>query len=423
MSASVNPDIVTDGLVLCLDAANGDCFRGESTTNLMTNPVPINTNGFWTFPVPNSLTIDSSDNSIYWIQTSYQSWGCYITIPTQFNGTLNTSSSYTISFEFKNLSDFDVNAFGHYLSRNDGQQQAAPYVNLLAYSTPIGDGWYKFTRTFTPLNAGFDAYHRVNAGNRGTDVLRLKMRKFQFEEKPYVTPFVNGTRGSTVATGGGLADLSGNNNHGTITRAAAPSVIFYNNQNNGSWVFDGTTDKVTLIPAPNRLADSCTEVWFKTNGSQPSSYSMIFGYEHVGGVYSSYVTGPIAIRSNNKIFSGVMTATQAYRSVTSNTTVVNNKFYHVCLNKDTVNGILSVYINGNFDNSVTFDATTLSYWAGAYRGRNYIDIGGYNLGTGSSYIGNGFLNGSVAIAKMYNKVLTSKQIMDNYKALKGRYGL
>lgn len=192
---------------------------------------------------------------------------------------------------------------------------------------------------------------------------------------------------------------------------------------NKSLVFNGSTNKIGLIPAPDKLSDSCTEVWFKTNGSQPSAYSMIFGYEHVGGSFSSYVTGPIAIRSNNKIFSGVMTATQAYRSVTSNTTVVNNKFYHVCLNKDTINGILSVYINGNFDNSVTFDAATLSYWAGAYRGRNYIDIGGYNLGTGSSYIGNGFLNGSVSIGKMYNKLLTSSQISDNYNALKGRFGL
>jgi hypothetical protein len=201
----------------------------------------------------------------------------------------------------------------------------------------------------------------------------------------------------------------------------------YNNQNNGSWVFDGTTDKVTLIPAPNRLVDSCTEVWFKSNGSQAHNYVMIFGYEHVGGNYSLYTTGPIALTSSNKLFSSVITSTQVYRSVTSVATIENNKFYHVCLNKDKSNGVLSIYINGEFDNSVTFDGNNLSAWpsAGNYVGTNNVEIGGYYRLSASSSLGSGYgnLNGSVAIAKMYNKVLTSKQIMDNYKALKGRFGL
>jgi len=35
MSAKGGPDIVTDGLVLALDAANIKSFRGEPTTNLL----------------------------------------------------------------------------------------------------------------------------------------------------------------------------------------------------------------------------------------------------------------------------------------------------------------------------------------------------------------------------------------------------
>jgi hypothetical protein len=194
---------------------------------------------------------------------------------------------------------------------------------------------------------------------------------------------------------------------------------------NKSLIFDGSTNKIGLIPAPNRLLDSCTEVWFKTNGTQPSAYSMIFGYEHVGSTYSRYTTGPIAITSNNKIFTSVITSTQGYRQLTSNLTLENNKFYHVCLNKDTIDGTLTFYINGVFDSSTTFDADNLSAWpsAGNYIGRNYLDMGGYNLGTGSSFIGTGYLNGSVSIGKMYNKTLSSEEIAINYQSLKGRFGL
>ena len=218
-------------------------------------------------------------------------------------------------------------------------------------------------------------------------------------------------------------DLSDNGSNGTLTNGPVFSL-----DNKGSITFDGVDDIVPSINTVSRLSNSCTEVWFKADGIQPTgnfgiSRSMIFGYSHVGGTFSNFVTGPIVLAQSNKIYTSV-TDTQGFPSLTSNTTINNNNvYYHVCLNKDTVNGSISLYINGIFDKSTTFNPDGYPIWAGAPRGSNSVEIGGYTNGTGSSYIGTGRLKGSVAIAKMYSRILSVSEILQNYNALKGRFGL
>jgi len=423
MAVYGGPDIVTDGLVLCLDAANSDCFRGEPTTNLITGSFVDSYASYSSVIWSDEIDQYGNIRSLRKATINNVSGWTRVHIPSSIAiGIPVINQNYTISMWIKRLGSIEVRAgWEPEVGPADGYRRPeveSGYYGIAGGTQPnvVSDEWTYITYTFkytSTTTSNIRLFFYIN-GNGG----QIIFSDPQVETKPYATQFVNGTRGSTVATGGGLADLSGNNNHGTITRAAAPSAIFYNNQNNGSWVFDGTT--------PNRLADSCTEVWFKSNGSQAHNYVMIFGYEHVGGNYFLYATGPIALTASNKLFSSVITSTQVYRSVTSVATIENNKFYHVCLNKDKSNGVLSIYINGEFDNSVTFDGNNLSAWpnAGNYVGTNNVEIGGYYRLAGSSNIGSGYgnLNGSVAIAKMYNKVLTSKQIMDNYKALKGRYG-
>ena len=82
---------------------------------------------------------------------------------------------------------------------------------------------------------------------------------------------------------------------------------------------------------------------------------MIFGYKHVGGNYSQFTTGPVALNNIGKVHSAVITTSQIYRSVTSTTTISTGKYYHVVLNKDTVNGTLELYINGQLESTNTFD--------------------------------------------------------------------
>ena len=60
---------------------------------------------------------------------------------------------------------------------------------------------------------------------------------FQSEVKAYATQYTPDSRGATVATGGGFADLSGYNNHGELVNG-----VSYNSDNCRSLVFDGIDD-------------------------------------------------------------------------------------------------------------------------------------------------------------------------------------
>jgi hypothetical protein len=427
MSASVNPDIVTDGLVLCLDAANSDCFRGEPTTNLITSYFVDYYANYSSVVWSNEIDQYGNTRSLRKATINSTSGWTRVGIPSSI-GIPVINQNYTISMWIKRLGSTEVRAgWEPEVGGADGYRRPeveSGYYGIAGGTQPnvVSDEWTYITYTFkytstTTSNVLLLFYINGNGG-------QIIFSDPQVEAKSYPTPFVNGTRGSTVATGGGLVDLSGNdNNNATITRTATPASSFYSEENKGLWVFDGSTDRINLIEAPDRLADSCTEVWFKSNGSQGTQRSMIFGYEHAGSNFSETVTGPITLLSNNKIKATVITSTEVYRSVTSNTTINNNQFYHVCLNKDTVNGILSLYINGIFEISNTFDADNLSYWAGLYRGRNYVEIGGYyNSGSTTAGVG-GNLNGSIGICKMYNRTLEPYEMQKNYNALKGRYGL
>jgi hypothetical protein len=58
------PNVVTDGLILNLDASNGDSFKGEPTVNIVTNPELINLTS-WEFSQYPYGTYGPDDNGIW----------------------------------------------------------------------------------------------------------------------------------------------------------------------------------------------------------------------------------------------------------------------------------------------------------------------------------------------------------------------
>jgi len=241
MAATISPHIFTDGLVVCFDAANIDSFKGEPTINKI-NGLYSTTFANSGFTITNNYTTNFDGSETASLLTS----GSWIARTSGYSSGFTNGSTYTTTWILKRVDRDTLNLGWGGVHKGTRVNVSANLLTGTASSASdpslygiysLGNGWYAVWHV-TTMTDGTDHYPQLSSTLAGAKYLYGGM---QVEEKSYPTPIVDGARGSTVATGGGLADLSGNNNHGTITRAAAPSAIFYNNQNNGSWVFDGTT--------------------------------------------------------------------------------------------------------------------------------------------------------------------------------------
>lgn len=425
MSASINPDIVTDGLVLCYDAANSDCYRGEPTTNKI--------NGLYSTSFANSgftITNNYATNFDGSNTASLLFSGSWIARTGGYSSGFVSGNTYTTTWILKNV---DMNT----LSLNWGGVHTGTKVNVVVnlingtvssasdsnlygiYS--LGDGWYAIW--YITTLSGTAHYPQLSASATGKYILYGGM---QVEEKNYPTPIVNGTRGGTVATGGGLFDLSNNNNHGDINRTSVPTSSFYTPNNRGGFVFDGNNDYSRPTISHHYRDSSALEVIFNSSshgGVFPNSYKTIMGYRHNGN-YSLPTIGSIYL-NNTTLSASVITTSQVYRTATFSSPIQTNQTYHVVLNKDTTNGILQLFVNGVAGDAQTFDASTYAQWSsvGNFIGANILDIGkSTNTNAGQGW-GNDYFNGNIYKISVYNDILTPQQILDNYRAIKGRYGL
>ncbi len=102
-----------------------------------------------------------------------------------------------------------------------------------------------------------------------------------------------------------------------------------------------------------------------------------------------------------------------FTSVAGNTTLSTGVWYFGAVTYSSVSGF-NIYLNGVLDQT---SVTTQTF--GASNTQNYV-----------GYYGDFFtspvlptLNGKIGPAMVYNRVLTSTQILQNYNATKGRYGL
>lgn len=162
-----------------------------------------------------------------------------------------------------------------------------------------------------------------------------------------------------------------------------------------------------VLKADNLTGKWSFEVFFK-NISPPVSYeSFLIGRAGChGGIYTG------ANGSNTDILHAIKTAscwTGALNYVIK--TVVPNEICHSVMTYN--NGVVNSYINGLYVTTATLDYAT--YGMTGYGDNIY--IGGFG---NVSYYSN---NCDIYIAKAYNKTLSAAEVLQNYSAVKGRYGL
>jgi len=207
-------------------------------------------------------------------------------------------------------------------------------------------------------------------------------------------------------TGTTWYDASGFGNNGTLTNGAT-----YVDE---AIRFDGVDDQVSANNVSvSYLSSSTVDVIFKVGGYSGAGKFALAGYNFNGGGYSDSTTGIIYISDGGTIASSVITTSQVYVPVYSTTTVVLGRYYQATLYKDTVNGVLKLYVNGKLESTNNFDTTTYAQWPnpGTFIGNNNFAIGYYN----SNNWGSGpYFSGSIANTKLYSKLLSDSEIQQNY---------
>ncbi len=212
-----------------------------------------------------------------------------------------------------------------------------------------------------------------------------------------------GNTKSYPGTGTTWTDLTRNGNNGTLN---GPT---FSNTNGGGIVFDAVNDYVAIPNSSSlnptvavslcafinftSIASNYAPIIFKQNNYN-GSYEQYSLYMAPGGPLGLTITGPD--RSQKSANSG-----GDYRNI----------FIYVVGVISTVTDDLKLYINGNLIASnttftSTFDVST-----------NQVHIGGMPT------VFTGYSGGRIFNASIYNRALSQSEILQNFNAVKGRYGL
>jgi hypothetical protein len=214
-------------------------------------------------------------------------------------------------------------------------------------------------------------------------------------------------RDSYPTTGTVWRDISGNQYTGSLTNGPT-----FSSTNYGSIGFDGVDDNVVLGNVLNIGTNSITlSAWVKLNtGSGTMGIIGKTSQRSYVGRYAIY----IETSNINALFQPVSN----YTIATSVTPYVDGKFHNICL---TINrtGFMTLYIDSTSVGTPVDVSSTSGVNLNA--STDYFYIGAYGNSTGQTPAL--FLNGNIAQTTVYNRALSSAEVLQNYNATKQRYGL
>jgi hypothetical protein len=192
---------------------------------------------------------------------------------------------------------------------------------------------------------------------------------------------------SYPTTGTTWFDLAGSNN-GTLTNGPT----FSGTGASSSIVFDGTNDYVGLPTLGNY-------------GSNPISYEWVIKSIPNGNFQNIFYNSSDALSHIYIINNGNIRYYNGAISDTTNLSINTNIFKFITITRNGTSVL--VYVNGVYQSNLTIST----------------NIGNFNnpaIGVSNSQYP---LNGSIALFKLYNKTLSSEEVLQNYNAQKARFGI
>ena len=438
MSAHANPDIVTNGLVFGFDTGyplvseSHETYRynrGEPTTTFdIGTMVPTNPNTAFTSNAtyhnnlhgtvwdwsyyPNSNI--SSDGGMEWVP-NYRGPGftgawkmkkrAGGNSESNFSGTdpgsIDSSKTYTVSVWCK----------------TDQASMARIHVN----TTRSGSSYWGYGSSY---HSGGGDWERLSVtiyggeGNTSINTIRCQCygttinadaywRDYQVEERSHATPFIlGGTRSAT----GSLIDLTGTTNI-DVSNASFDS--------NAQMTFDGTDDYLSLGSNSTLQAigsNATIECWFKSSNTS-SKFALMVGWGEGTSYYSNFGIGNwFSAWPDESIYVGVNSAAVVYAERDGSAKYHDGNWHHAV-------GLIGqnnhkIFVDGS-EVSVSF-----SYGSNSVSTSN---IFGFSSGTevyiGLRPYGNGHFQGDLPVVKIYDRLLTAAEVLQNFNATKSRFGL
>lgn len=401
MSYNNGARTITNGLVMAFDAANIKCFKGEPTTNLG-GAVHLGFTGErWakTTDYPNKGALPFNlGTDVYRLANGNNYWGYASEFNIQYNKTYTLSYWYWVNTA-QNIEWYNT-VFG---SPTAG---GGPYANV---STKITDtftttnntnGW-KFGYVSFTTNVAVSSYSYLRGTYTGgsgdtTPTGNVYIANFQLEEKSYATAYTSGTRGATVATGGGMYDLSQTGNHGELVNGPT-----YNTGSGGNILFDGTDDYINVpynastISFPHNSATICA--WYRVSTSGDAYGNLVTQRSSGGSGFQTYVI-------SNKLYADGGGTGGIYSTITG----VAGTIYFGTIVFDKLSAQLKLYVNGEYNTQTSYTGTIQDT---------------YPIRIGNGAFGDGPFPGHIYMASVYNRALSADEIRRIYNSTKSRFGL
>lgn len=366
MSLGHGSSIVTDGLVFYYDMGNTiKSWKGKPTTNLVNSP---NLNNITSVDIPQEAQ-----------QAGITGYSSYSTGYAVFNrATASTSGVNTFNFSVWMRSPTGNSTYLMYVYTGVGGDGGWQHFGAGSLTT----SWQRINATRT-LTAGTVTSIQIYRYNQtGT----IDICAPQLELNSFMTPFVIGTRSSTQA----IKDLT-NNNIITINSLTYGS--------NNTFSFDG--NNYLYIPSINFSNAQTIEIWLKpteNDATRRNPYNQAYGgygtWTHEPGGQINYYYGDSGVDNT------------PYVGHASTFTVTQNETACVCTTRDTSQS--KWYKNGVFDTSYTHSYGTLATTS-------------TNIQIGSGYAG-GYI-GDIFNVKLYNRALSSLEVLQNFEALRKRFNI
>ena len=234
---------------------------------------------------------------------------------------------------------------------------------------------------------------------------------------------------SYPGSGTSVVDISRNDRDGTLTNGAAINTGF---DGVVSFVFDGTNDYLAfgtnINSAISEHKDCSFSMWVRIHDDedntiiahnrlhQSSPFIMWYDVEQTGT--TSNTGGSDIGGGTDKVISVLICQsgqTNGIRYTTVNNVLQNMNgllpWYNICVILNPSNDKYYTYINGQL--KALFNTTHNGIKSSSSN---------FNLGFGTAG-GSSYINGNIAQFSVYSKALSETEVVQNYNALKGRFGI